>query len=411
MQNIKFKLNPQSSWLENCALWSVIFTAWALTLTTTLTAIFFPLTIVLYYLSGNWQEKFTYIWHNRIAINLLLLLGLFIVGFTYTHASLHEAFITLIKYKKVFFAILLLPMFRDKQVREYAINAFLYGVIFLLLCSYLRYFNIIHFSEAQGISEVFHNSIDFNFLIGFGVYLLLVKFWQIKSENSQFKWIYLLLIALSLYNILFMTIGRTGYVVSMVLIGLFCFQHLRFKQLVVAMLGVLILCTSVFFFSPAFKIRLNNFNSDIYELRYKHNADTSIGLRLTFLHNGLNLLRQHPWIGTGTGSFYTIYKNNFGTISNFEIKNPHNEYIYIGVQFGLLGILLLMFNFLMQLWYSRKLDVPCKHIAQAVVLSIMVGSLANSLLMNSVQGHLYTYFIALTFSSLYKQNRHVEKQL
>lgn len=412
---INFKFNSQASVLENLALWSAIFTAGALTLTTTINAIFFILTLLLYYASGDWREKFTYIWQNRVAGNLLLLLGLFLIGVLYTQAPHEEVMLTLTKYSKVFLAILFLPILRDEKVRKYAINAFLCGIVFLLLLSYLRYFHIINLPNAKGISEVLHNSIDFNFLISFGTYLLLLKFWQVKNTACWQKWIYLLLIGLATYNTFFMTVGRTGYIIFLVLLGLFCVQQLKMKQLLIAFIGIIVLCTSVFLFSPTFKQRFDDFKLDLYELQHQHNSYTSVGLRLTFLKNGLSLIQKNLWFGAGTGSYHTLYKANFGDISNFEIKdlnneyvhvdnfetrNPHNEYIHITVQFGLFGLMLLLFNFASQLWYSRKLSVPFANIAQAIVVAIMIGSLANSLLMNSVQGHLYAYFMALVFANL-----------
>jgi O-antigen ligase len=133
--------------------------------------------------------------------------------------------------------------------------------------------------------------------------------------------------------------------------------------------------------------------------QYKHGKfDTSTGLRLEFYRNSLRLLKEHPWIGTGTGSFAQDYLA-VTQDKQFATRNPHNEYLNIAIQFGLLGLVILLGMFVVHWWTSFRLQGLRQYFAQAVLLSIVVGSLFNSWLMDVTQGCFYVFLTALLFAN------------
>nr|MBT6354039.1 hypothetical protein [Pelagibacteraceae bacterium] len=84
-----------------------------------------------------------------------------------------------------------------------------------------------------------------------------------------------------------------------------------------------------------------------------------------------------------------------------HIKNPHSEYLIIGVQLGVIGILALLYLFTIQGFSSFKIkDKEKKYLAQGLVVLILIGCIFNSLLMDSRDGHFWAYFSALLFSDL-----------
>ena len=380
--------------IETISKMLAVATAFAIPLSTSLTGVLFVLTVGLFYLAGNWQDKIMFIFYNRIALYLLLFFSFFVVGMTYTTASLSDALAMLGKYDKLLFAVLLLPIFREERWRNYALNAFITAVGILLFFSYLKYFGVIKYGANYGPVEIFKGHIAFNFLMSFVAYLLLTK---VAVARGWQRWALAGLLGLIVYNIFFMSIARSGYFVFIALVILFFFQRLRRREVFVALLGTAVLFTCVFIFSPVVKSRMADMISDIKE--YNYNKVTSVGLRMSFVKNSFHLIQEHPLFGTGTGSF----KSEYAKIQPSPIvktHNPHNEYLHIGVQFGTVGIMLLLLNFIMQLRYSKYLPKPYRNIAQAVVLSIMIGSLANSWLLDTTQGHFYAFFIAVTFAGL-----------
>lgn len=371
-----------------------VATAFVLPLSTTLTDIFFVLTVITSLAAGGWRDKFLFMINNRVALMFLVFFALFIVGMAYTVAPWHDAFYILGKYDKLLFAALLMPIFREEKVRKYALHAFMIAMILVVGASYLKAFGILHYGDLYGPVEV-RGHISFSFLMGITLYLTALKFCEVK--RAVYKVLLAIFGALIFYEMMFLGEARSGYFVLFALIIVFLVQKMGWRGLVVGGAMVVLLAGMAWLFSGMFKNKISDFHSDV--ATYHVNPQTSIGARMAFVANSWHLIKQHPVFGSGTGSFKTQYNNSPG-VEKVRTVNPHDEYVHITVQFGALGLLILLSLFGMQLWYSRLLPWELRCIAQAVVIAIMVGCCANSWLLDTIPGHFYALFMALTFAAL-----------
>jgi O-antigen ligase len=82
-------------------------------------------------------------------------------------------------------------------------------------------------------------------------------------------------------------------------------------------------------------------------------------------------------------------------------KNPHNEFLMIGVQLGLLGLSIYLGFLASQYYLSRKLPDKEKWLAQGLLLTLIVTSLFNTPIMDHAEGHWFVAMIALCFASLH----------
>lgn len=108
-------------------------------------------------------------------------------------------------------------------------------------------------------------------------------------------------------------------------------------------------------------------------------AETSVGLRLEFHRNALKLIEEAPMFGHGTGSFAGEYKRLTGFAdSSRAANNPHNDYLWMGVELGLVGVVAL-------LWLITATILAARRCAPAErwMLFILVGSMAIATLGNS----------------------------
>ncbi|HBC71838.1 MAG TPA: hypothetical protein DCZ38_03560 [Coxiellaceae bacterium] len=397
-----------------------VMTAPAIVLSTAATVVLFPLTIALNLAAGNLREKFNLIIRNPVALVFLLFCALFLFGALYSTAPWQpDILLTLRKYDKFLFAVLFFPLFTEERWRNYAINAFMIAILALLIASYFKVnlyywsagsaqvFNpgimfdfLISFGASGGshdgstwIIEIFKPSIEFNFLMSFAAYLCLFKITSI----GRYRLMWIIFLISIVYTVLFRSIGRSGYFVFGGLMILFFVQKFRWRGLFLAIIGVALLFGLAFNFSSTFKQRVNAIFSDVKE--YHKNDMTSVGLRMTFVKNSIGLIKKHPMFGAGTGSFAKEYAAIEPTPSVLA-NNPHNEYAYITVQFGILGLVIILLFFGVPIWYSQYLPEEQKYLARGVILGIMLGSLANSWLLDVTSGHLYAYFIALAFAAL-----------
>jgi O-antigen ligase len=375
--------------LELASKIGAVMIAAAIVLSNTATNILFPMTAVLSLAAGNWRAKFNLLVHNPAAIIFLLFYALFLVGTVYTTATFAEVLLMLRKYDKFLLAIFFIPIFTSERLRGYAINAFLAAIAIMLITSYLRAYNLLTIFAHNGAVEVFRQSIEFNFLMAFAAYLCLFKL----TNNRRYRLLGLGFLLAIIYTIFFRSIGRAGYFVALGLLGLFGLQKLKWRGLLMAMLGAVMVLSAAFMFSTTFKTRINAIFDDIKV--YQQNINTSLGLRFSFVEGSIKLIKKHPIIGTGTGSFAREY----ATVGKILTHNPHNEYCFIAVQFGLVGLIILLLLFGIPVWYGRFLHPEPKFIAYGAVLALALGCLANSWLLDTVPGHFYAYFIALVYAA------------
>ncbi len=368
-----------------------IGTGLTLPVSTAATVTLFPLAALFSLASGNWREKFKLLAKNPVAITFVAFFALFLVGVTYSVAPWHDILIILRKYIRFLFAVLILPLFVQQKWRGYAVNAFLGGVLILLASSYLR--NYGWFSIwATGVVEVFKSSIEFNFLMAVGAYLVLIK---IFSIIGNYRWVWIAIFIAIVYTILFRSMGRSGYFVFAGLMALFFMQKFGWRGVVTVFLSIVVLFSLAFYFSATFKERINLVFDEVKN--YQQNNITSVGLRITFVKNSLKIIKKHPFFGSGTGSFASEH----ALVESREaacFRNPHNEYIHMMVQFGLFGLVMLLLFFTVPLWYSKFLQDQERYIVRGAIAAVMIGSLANSWLLDVTQGYFYAYFVAIMFA-------------
>ncbi|MBN2689859.1 MAG: O-antigen ligase family protein [Gammaproteobacteria bacterium] len=374
-----------------------VMIAIALPISTALVNVLFVLVPLLVVLSGDLKEKFDAIKDNSVAMTFFLFFVMFVVGCFYTTAPLHDMLHTLLKYDKFFLILFLFPIFSDNKWRNIAVNAFVATVLITVLLSYFKFFVLSHFFDSlfagakQSQSSIFKNYIQASFLVSICFYILLIEF----SKYKKFWWILVPIILLLLFDLFFMNKGRTGYIVTAALIVLFCWQKFRWEGMLAALLAIVLGTICLFHFSTNFSVRMDQAYKNV-ELNRLH---SSVGLRTSFFRHSVNIIKHSPVIGFGTGSFIAESKN-IKDDSYVPSANPHNEYLNIGVQFGLVGVAFLFFMFGWQWYKSYSLPEKWRFIAQGIIVSIMVGSLANSWLMDTTEGHLYVYFMAVIFSAL-----------
>lgn len=381
-----------------------VLTAFVLPISTAALMISFTATVLCCLLAGYWHEKYLILRHNPMALMFIIFFALFLIGLSYTTVQWPLALHTLTKYSKFLLGFFLFSTFRHEKTAYFALFAFLLASSLTLLFSLIKYFghwDLLHrFASDSG---VFKDHIFTGFLLAFTSYCFALFAFSMKNT---WRWLFAALFLLAVYDVLFINISRSGYVVLFSLLLLLASQLFAWKGLLTGVLISIFLCGGLLFLPANFKERFNLMHSEITQ--YKHGSfDTSVGLRLEFYHNSMKLLKEHPWIGTGTGSFAQDYLA-VTPDKQFATRNPHNEYLNIAVQFGLLGLVILLAMFIVHAWISFRLQGLRQYFAQAVLVSIAVGALFNSWLMDATQGCFYVIFTALFFAELsYKSEESV----
>ncbi len=135
------------------------------------------------------------------------------------------------------------------------------------------------------------------------------------------------------------------------------------------------------------------------QLYFQHgNRDFLVGD--TFLQKiGASLIKEKPLLGHGTGSFEVEQKRLIKGTKTMKSDNPHNEYLLIGVQVGLVGVVLYLTLLGGLFGASFKKKRPYNFLLQGVVVAMFCGCLMNSFLFDSHQGHFFAIISAILIST------------
>lgn len=362
------------------------------------TNIFCLIVLIVVIFEGNNKEKLSIIIHHPISQIALCLFSLGLVGLLFTSADFSDASYVLKKYREFLYIPMFLIFFQDPKSRTWGLYGFFAAMGLTLLATYIV--ALTGFGASLGRvdeSGTFKNYITQNLLLALAIYFIAVQF----SLKQRWKYPLATFILLALYNMLFMSMGRTGYLVIFALTSLLFFQIYKLRGLVVACLALSLLSVLLYNTSMVFQDRINIISEDLE--RYQQgdvDLSNSIGSRLEFYENSLLLIKEHPVTGSGTGSFATEYQNLAQQKGQQAVNHPHNEYLLIAVQWGVIGLSLFIY-LLYLLWKSsRQLEKPQQMMAQGLVLAIVIGCLFNSFWLDTTEGHIFAFFIGLLYAKL-----------
>ncbi|WP_211923774.1 hypothetical protein [Coxiella endosymbiont of Amblyomma nuttalli] len=206
------KIIQKESWTTKIVGSTLILSAFFLPLSTSITGALFSASAILSLFSDLWQNNkwCTIVSLHPIAVFLITFVLLYVIGIFYSPASQQDI---LHRFSKLFVfacaAVLLMRFVCESHWKQYILNSFLIAMLVTLTLSYIKYFFhpswLLHsrFDRAS----VFKDHIVQNFLMVIAVFIFLYRY--VKKFN--FRWLYGLLTIIAIFNVLFISGGRSGY--------------------------------------------------------------------------------------------------------------------------------------------------------------------------------------------------------
>jgi len=394
----------QTNILGQCTKWSAVATIFALPISTSITVILFFLTSLLVLATGQWRYKFDVIRSNRPACFMMGFYLLFLIGSLYSIGTFHDIEKQCLKFSWLLLAPLWIPLFTQKQWQDRAINAFLIVMTATLFLGYLKFHHWLpinpnfwaHLAPRLDTSTVtvFKDHLIQGFLMSIATSIFLFRFIETK------KWPYGLLALAGAISVLLMGRGRTGYILMLLLLSFTFFNQLGFKKGIIYTFLLLATFATIITVLPSpAKTRAKIAIEDVHQY-HRGNETTSLGYRYAWMKNAVSLIKERPIIGYGTGSIKAAYATlpQKDTQKTGIVGNASNEYLNIMLQFGAIGLFILLAMLFMQWRYSVLLPNDLKFLMQITLIALCVGNLANSWLMDFTQAHFYAIFFAVVFS-------------
>ena len=371
--------------------------------------LFLYLALILIVFNKNFIKNLEVSWKNCASRYSALSLLLVVLGSLWSIADYGDILEGFLTYKKFVFVFLLLPYLIEQKSNEALINTFFISMSLILFLVYLIYLDIIQPINIQLYKELslhvtesggFKTHIITNILFSFFGFMSIHRFFHLN------KVMYLLLGILTFYYSIFINDGTTGQILSLSLLSLLIIQKFKYKA--VFILPIMLLSVITYGVSNNNTSMYNSINKVFTGLN-DHNSGVavkSVDTRLAMLINGLIIIKESPWMGTGTGSINQSHINNLNKLpptfkDRTKTTNPHIEYLSISIQYGLFGLLLYLLLIYKLFEYTKKLPNDFyKNNAQGLLILILIGSLGTSIITDSGEGHFVMLFIAILFAPL-----------
>lgn len=359
---------------------------------------------------------------NSVAQAAMLLFGILLVATLYGATPLGEAISTLGKYMDLAMIPVFMAVMRKNQDRGSALNGFLLAMLVTLILSYLAGFGILKVQpwmwDQSSIESpaVFRHQLTQNTFMALAIFFALLR--MRETANSLMRIPYGIFALMGVINVLFMVQGRTGYVTLIVLLGWFAWttlsRHLSLagrpiglRHGIALIMLMALAVSSVYFSSQRLQTRVDLIVAELRAWEPHAGNETSVGIRMEFYYNTLQIIRQNPVMGVGTGGLPAAYAEQDKQFSLGRVNNPHNEYLMVMVQTGIIGLALLLYLFYAQWRYAPLLNSAFEQdAARGLVLATMADSLFNSPLLDHAPGLLFALMSATFFANLKANQKH-----
>lgn len=381
----------------------LILFAFALPLSTSAGSILAILLLLCWLTSGRMKEKIDEILHNPVAIAVLLYLALHVIGLLYSE-NLGLGLHILKKQWKLLLLPVFLTLVKQEHVKYY-MAAFV-SAIFLMACkAYLVLLGFITLPPSSVFITEGTSHVTYNPMLALACYIILQSL--VFGKNKPVAQYLQIALFLFLSCNMFVTVGRTGQIVFFVLLALILFQYfyrLSKIKLLAGLVLIPLLITATYQCSSTFRDRTNQTFTEIQ--KYSSYEITSVGLRVWFVKNSLQLIQENLLIGTGTGDFADEYAkiNKINSPTLPATDNPHNQYLLLLARFGLAGFISLAGIFLCQLVMAFRIKDSLTPLRQAFPVFFLVIMLAESYLQIHVTGMLFSLFSAFLYKNFSYQS-------
>ena len=304
-------------------------------------------------IEGDFKNKFKAIKASKWILSVFALIALYGLGMLWgnTHLNANWQFQRLA-------LLLVFPVLRTMNLKQETIRN---GVVAFLITTFIsaivsiainnniilpidEYFSFINYdwSMSAFIKYNYHNVIlSLSFTIS--LYILIEK----KSKYKVALVLFIIAYAISIFT----ERGRAGQVIFN-LSALFYIIYYNRKHLLRLLAFIILLFSFQFIVYKTTKVYKNRF--DAVSNIIVNNGEAGKGkledIRYVFVRESVNRILQKPIWGYGTGSFGKIFIDEVDSGHDFQLHTtPHNQYLYVWFELGILGLILLLFIFYHQI--------------------------------------------------------------
>jgi O-antigen ligase len=333
---------------------------------------------------------------------LLLASGLFIfllsIDCFYSVAPLKETLESLWGWRKILLLPLGLVLFNDplwKNKFAYSLMTFVGIVSLFCMLFYFLELNV----RGQEPGVLIRNHATQGMIFSVTLFLMSV-FLLFKKHILSIRRLWVLGLMLNILSVLvYMTPGRSGYlafIVMTVYLGYLLFREKLYKMLSV----VFLLSSTLLLSSPLVQDRIELGVKEMQHVDPTNIESSSMGMRMVLWKRTIELIRDRPLLGFGTGGFEEAYSQKIKDNPDWEkniMHDPHNQFLKIWVEMGMFGLIIFLSMLASSLF--QKSSKMYLHLGIGVLLAWCATSLFSSHFSTFTEGRFIYIWLGIMLAS------------
>ena len=356
--------------------------------------------------SGQVVFRFRPILRRPLVYWGIAFLAVVLIGMAYASVPWYERWMDFYKWRTILWCFVMLAIFDDDRWKERLFGAFIAGTAVAVVGSYAATAEWV--TLWRGPDALLRNPATQGMAFAVSA-LVCLWVWLENRAQGRALWIWVLLGCAYISNVVFITWGRSGYVVLGIGIGMLLLRGTSMRRWIAVALGLSLLGAIAFSLSSRIQERVDQ---GIFEWTHADElkGHTPMGTRRVFHRNALELAQEHWLLGVGTGGFRSAYAEHVAgkyETSDWRAEptgDPHNQYLSILVQQGVVGLALFLAWIVV---IARSSDGIEKYrpLALAILCGWCVTSLFSSHFRTFAEGHLLMTFIGVLLAGDFTQRR------
>jgi O-antigen ligase len=387
------------TWAKTCL--TGIFLAFPISLA--FANLLLALTLLFWVFAGRFRMRWESVRHNPVTVPALFIYAMILLGALYSPASMQEIGLHLGKYSKFLFVVVAVSLLQEPVWRGRCWLAFQAAMFITLASTYANVWldlpwSVTH-NQGLGVDHtVFQDHISQGIMMTLFVLIALHKAWL--GRTGAMGWFWLTVALLAIGNITHLTGSRTAFLSLMAALLALGFtvvpKRWRVGLAITAVLtaGLLVLSSS----------RLQQQATRGWsELRADNKAEiSSVGARVRMWEISVAHIKEHPLLGTGTGSYHEVMRKALSDDAWCAVAcaHPHNQFLFFGVEHGLMGILALIFYFYRPLRYGGGLGLHHQALLAGFMAIFAVDSMTHGPMWLARENFFFSFVLALLVAGL-----------
>jgi len=367
-------------WMNNL----LVLYAFLLPISQSIKSKVFIVIIVLFFIRGDIKKYLQEALSNRVVRSFVYLFLIYLLGLLWSD-NIKEGLLWVKSIKYGLYLIVFYSFIDGRYIKK-VLAAFIFGMLLSELLSYGMIFGIIPWEfHISGVtlykSYAINDPSPFLHHIHYGVALslvvvLLAQQIYLSKKDFYIKVLMSLFVITASANI-FVTGGRTGYVIFIILLSVLAIFYLR-KWAFAGFIFIMLVVGIAYNKSNIVHTKVEMTLSSIEKLLTKEpNFNTSIGIRAGMYNYGFQAVKNDLFLGVGTGdSMQSIYAQSPKNWEGRKQPHEHNQFLSIFIKLGFVGLLIFL-NIYYQIFRYKQEDRELRFIMIFSTLAIGLGILTT----------------------------------